>query len=452
MEEIPIGASARLRSPKGTEARHAGEVFAAELSPAGPLFLILGLILLLCGLNAGRNRRLLDDTPLSKTLGVFIGEVEIVGACVTSTPFQAYLSGRPCVLYNWSVDEQWERWETETYTDDKGRTRTRRVLRSGWTTVAGNDYTQGFYLKDEFGFLWVHPRGAALETLELFSETASRDDDLYFAKGPRAAIANSTGCRMFRESGLPVGTQLFVRGRASERSDIVAPQIVEDSKAEMFIITPRKESEVSSGKNTAYWLCNLFGLIAHLSGCGFFFISTASLTAFLVLAAGYLLAWAAGWVWMVFNSLVGLRNRVRQGHSLIDVQLKRRAELIPPLVACLQGFRNHEAALQTTIATLRAQAGAAPVSAVASSLLAVVESYPELKADQSFNSLMKHLTETEDRIALARAYANDITTFYNTRLERIPDIYVAKIVSMQPAALFIATGFERKAVGVEFSA
>jgi len=257
--------------PKGTALGQTDEVFAAELSPAGPLLLALGFILLLCGLNAGRKRRLLDDTPLSKTLGVFIGEVEVTGVCVTSTPFQAYLSGRMCVLYDWSIEEEWERWETETYTDKDGRTRTRRVLRSGWTNVAGKDHTQGFYLKDEFGFLWVHPRGADLETLDLFSETASRHDDLYFAKGPSDEIADSTGRRRFRESGLPVGTQLFVRGRATERSDIVAPQIVQDSKADMFIITPRKESEVSAGKDTTYWLCNVFGLLAVLAGCGFFF-------------------------------------------------------------------------------------------------------------------------------------------------------------------------------------
>jgi hypothetical protein len=261
-----------------TEAGHAGEVLAAELSPAGPIFLALGFILLLFGLNAGRKRRLLDDTPLSKTLGVFIGEVEVTGTCVTTAPFQAYLSGRLCVLYNWSVEEEWERWETETYTDDKGRTRTRRVLRSGWMTVASNEHSQGFYLKDEFGFLWVHPRGAELETLDLFFETASRHDDLYFAKGPSDEISDSTGQRRFREAGLPVGTQLFVRGRASERSDIVAPQIVQDPKAEMFIITPRKESEVSAGKNTSYWLCNFFGLIAVLVACQFFFISLAKLS------------------------------------------------------------------------------------------------------------------------------------------------------------------------------
>jgi hypothetical protein len=435
--------------PTARRSAHAGRVFAAQANPAGLIPLAIGFILLLFGLNAGRKRRLLDDTPLSKTLGVFIGEVEVTGVCVTSTPFRAHLSDRLCVLYDWSVEEEWQRWETETYTDKDGRTRTRQVLRSGWTTVAGNEYSQGFYLKDEFGFLWVHPRGADLETLNLFYETASRHDALYFAKGPDDEIADSTGRRRFRESGLPVGTQLFVRGRASERSDIVAPQIVQDPKAEMFIITPRKESEVSAGKDTAYWLCNLFGLVCVVFAGGL--LGGHQPAVIVAVGVGYLLAWAAGWVWMVFNSLVGLRNRVRQAHSLIDVQLKRRADLIPSLVACLQGFRKYEAELQVSIAALRAQVGRpAAVAALAPTLVSVVERYPDLKADQSFSHLMKNLTDTEDRLSLARAYANDITTFYNTRLERIPDAYVARIISMQPSTLFVASGFERKPVDVKF--
>jgi len=425
-------------------------VSSVAVSPAGLLPLALGFGLLLLGLNAGRKRRLLDDTPLSKTLGVFIGEVEVVGVCVTSTPARSYLSERMCVLYDWSVDEQWERWETETYTDKDGRRRTRQVLRSGWTTVASSGHTQGFYLKDESGFLWVHPRGADLETLELFCETVSRDKALYYGKGPAEDISDSTGCRRFRESGLPIGTRLFVRGRASERSDIVAPQIVQDPKAEMFFITPRKESEVSSGKATTYWLCNLAG--AALVLVGGLLLGGYDLLVAAVFIGLYFAAWAAGWLWMVFNSLVGLRNRVRQAQSLIDVQLKRRADLIPPLVACLQGYRTHEAELQTTLAALRAQAVGGGVSAVGPTLVAVTERYPEIKADQAFGALMKNLTETEDRIAYARAYANDIATFYNTRLERIPDAYVAGIISMQPAALFSAEGFERRPVDVGFSA
>jgi hypothetical protein len=153
---------------------------------------------------------------------------------------------------------------------------------------------------------------------------------------------------------------------------------------------------------------------------------------------------------MVFNSIVGLRNRVRQAQSLIDVQLKRRADLLPPLVACVQGFRTHEASVQTLVAALRAQAAGARTSAVAPMLVAVAEQYPELGAHASFDELRKNLVETEDRIALARAYHNNIATFYNTRLERVPDRYVADIVKMNPEPLFQAEGFERQTQKVAF--
>ena len=80
----------------------------------GAIATALSLGLLWCGLRAGRKQRLLDDTPVSKALGVFIGEVEIEGACVLSEPFTAYLSGQPCAIYRWSIEEEWERWETRS--------------------------------------------------------------------------------------------------------------------------------------------------------------------------------------------------------------------------------------------------------------------------------------------------------------------------------------------------
>jgi len=212
------------------------------------------------------------------------------------------LAGRMGVLYDWRVEEEGERWGTENYRDKDGRTRTRRVLRSGWTTVAGTEHTQGFYLKDEFGFLWVHPRGADLETLDLFSETVSRHDDLYFAKGPSDEIADSTGRRRFRESGLPVGTQLFVRGRATERSDIVAPQIVQDPKADMFIITPRKESEVSAGKDTTFIPWNIFGTACMGALCLVLVGASRPEHAPFAFVAGamlYFVMLPAGWSWLV---------------------------------------------------------------------------------------------------------------------------------------------------------
>ncbi|NBP90397.1 MAG: LemA domain-containing protein, partial [Opitutae bacterium] len=316
----------------------------------------------------------MDDTPTSKTLGIFIGEVEVEGVCVSTAPIRAKFCYKDCVIYKWGIDEEWKRWETETYTDNEGRTRTRRVLRSGWTTIAGESLYQGFYLKDEFGYVWVHPKGSDYETLSLFEEYTYRGGALY-VMGPDEEISDSTGRRRFYESGIPVGTELFIRGRASERPDIVAPQIVEDPLAEMFIITYRKEKDISSGKATAYVLWNLVGLVTAM-GIGALLTPNNPQGPVIGLAI-YVFAWFAGWVWMVFNSLIGLRNRVQQAQSLIDVQLKRRSDLIPPLVSSLKGLRDYESKVQTEIATLRSQSmGATQVSALAPGLKAVIEKYP----------------------------------------------------------------------------
>ena len=418
------------------------------VDPAVLVFMafLSGLFLFL-GLRSGRRRRLLDDTPTSKTLGIFIGEVEVEGVCISTAPIRAKFCYKDCVIYKWGIDEEWQRWETETYTDSQGRTRTRQVLRRGWTTIAGESLYQGFYLKDEFGYVWVHPKGSDYDTLSLFEEYTDRGQALY-VMGPDDEVMDSTGRRRFYESGIPVGTELFVRGRASERPDIVAPQIIEDPLAEMFIITYRKEKDISSGKATAYVLWNLVGLVTAM-GIGAL-LTPNDLKGPIIGVSIYSFAWFMGWLWMVFNSLIGLRNRVQQAQSLIDVQLKRRSDLIPPLIASLKGLRDYEAQVQTEIATLRGQSmGTNQVSALVPGLKAIIEKYPELIANESFNALMKNLTETEDRIALARNYSNDITTFYNTRLERIPDRFVAQIVAMQPASLFVAQGFEHKVPDVK---
>jgi hypothetical protein len=426
---------------------------AQDLAGAGFLTFACSAGCLLLALNAGRKRRLLDDTPVSKALGVFVGEVELEGVCVRRDPFISYLAERPCVLYSWSVSEHWRRRRTETYTDDKGRTRTRTVIDTGSDTVASGGETGGFYIQDETGYVWVDPEGADLDTLKMFDRHVDRSDPLYYDKGPHDAVEGSTGERSFSEYGLVVGTQLFVRGRASERPDIVAAQIKHEEKAEMFIITPRKEKDLSEGKATAFVLWNLLG--AAFAG-GFGAVLTAGARSdfapfgLLIGVLLYAFAAGAGWVWMVFNSITGLRNRVRQAYSLIDVQLKRRADLIPPLVASVQGFRAHEASVQTLVAALRAQSAGGRPAAVAPTLLAVAEQYPELKGQQVFAELSRNLVETEDRIALARGYHANIATFYNTRLERVPDRYVADLVKMQPEPLFEAEGFERQAQKLAF--
>jgi hypothetical protein len=424
-----------------------------DASGAGLIALLASGGCLLLALNAGRKRRLLDDTPISKALGVFVGEVEVEGVCVRRDPFISYLAEKPCVVYSWSVCEHWRRARQETYTDDKGRTRTRTVIDTGSDTVASGGESGGFYIQDDTGYVWVNPEGADMDTLTMFDRDVDESDPLYYAKGPSEAVEGSTGERSFTEYGLVIGTPLFVRGRASERPDIVAAQIKHEDKADMFIITTRKAQEVSEGKASAFVLWNVFGaLLAGGFGAMLMAGARPDVAPFglLVGVILYLIALGFGWVWMVFNSIVGLRNRVRQAQSLIDIQLKRRADLIPPLVACVQGFRAHEASVQTLVAALRSQASGARASALAPMLLAVAERYPDLRAQESFDELRKNLVETEDRIALARAYYNNIATFYNTRLERVPDRYVADILKMQPEALFQAEGFERQAQQIAF--
>jgi hypothetical protein len=172
----------------------------------------------------------------------------------------------------------------------------------------------------------------------------------------------------------------------------------------------------------------------------------------------YLGAWLLGWVWMVHNSVVGLRERVRQGWSLIDVQLKRRHDLIPQLVTVIGALSQHEQEVQTAVAGLRTQltatapgAPGADFAGLAATVRGVVEKYPQLTAQPSFLALQRELIETEQRVALARAYYNDIATEFATRLEVVPDRWVAALRSMRPEPLLQAEDFERAAVKVDFA-
>jgi hypothetical protein len=179
------------------------------------------------------------------------------------------------------------------------------------------------------------------------------------------------------------------------------------------------------------------------------------LAQYAALAGAYAGLALLGWMGMAYNSLVGLRERVRTAWSLVDVQLQRRHDLIPRLVETVAALRTHERSAQTALAALRTQLAATPpgvsgpdFSGCAPALRAVAEAYPDLKSDTAFLALQKQLVETEQRIALARTYFNDIATFYNTRLAILPDRWMAAAGRMRPQTLFGAADFERAPVPV----
>ena len=183
-----------------------------------------------------------------------------------------------------------------------------------------------------------------------------------------------------------------------------------------------------------------------------------SATGWIVLAVvAALLVWAV----TVYNRLVQLRNRIANAFGQIDVQLKRRYDLIPNLVEVARGYLKHEAATLEAVIQARGQAqGAAAAARVAPGnasamgalaaaegvlggslgrLMVVAESYPELKADATMRSLSEELTSTENRLGFARQAYNDQALEFNDAATQFPDLVVARLLGFAPAPMLEST-------------
>jgi len=424
---------------------------------------LIALLFLFFSIRAGRKRRLVENLPTSKTAGVFIGLVEVKGTAEVEQPLVSYLAEHKCVYYSWNVDEHWSRTVTETYTDSDGKTKTRTRTESGWTTVASGTDQKSFYVKDDMGIVLVQPEKAKIEAKTIVDRSCGIIDPMYYGKGPALAVADSTFVRRFVERAISMHAPLYVVGPARERKDVVAPEIAFNKDAEMFLISTRTEDQIRRGLGWKYWLLLIFGLIFAVGGMVLRDVlikqnPRLEIAIYMLAAAAYLAAWLLGWIVMVYNSLVSIRGRVKQGWSNVYVQLKRRSDLIPRLIDVVKGMRDYEKSVQTQLGELRSQSTATSSSddgsepkSVSPVISAIVERYPELSSNTLFVNLQKELIETEQRIALARAYFNEIATFYNTRLERVPDRFIANLGGMRPQTLMAAEDFARAPVKVNFA-
>ncbi len=169
----------------------------------------------------------------------------------------------------------------------------------------------------------------------------------------------------------------------------------------------------------------------------------------------------AGWVILTYNGLVKLRNQLENAWSQIDVQLKRRYDLIPNLVEAVKDYMEFEQDVLTKVTEARAQAVSAQgpaeqaqadnmLTRALRSLFAVVENYPELKANENVLKLQEELTSTENRISFSRQFYNDTVMRFNTRLQTFPTNLIAGILGFT-AREFFETGddAEREPVKVD---
>lgn len=164
----------------------------------------------------------------------------------------------------------------------------------------------------------------------------------------------------------------------------------------------------------------------------------------------------------MFNSLVVIRNKVKNGWSQIDVQLKKRYDLVPNLVEAVKGYAKHEAGTLSKITELRNQAMASKdikttmktndqlSKAIGGMINVVVESYPDLKASQNFLMLQEELSGIENKIAYARQYYNDTIMDYNNKIQIFPNSIFAKMFNFKEEIFLEASSEEKQNVKVSF--
>lgn len=409
-----------------------------------------------------RSKRLIQDLPTAKASGVFIGLVELKGTAESEIPIYAPLSGIPCVWYVWTVEEEWKRTRVVTRRDKNGNVRTVTETYSGWDIVGQGEDRPSFYLLDDSGAVRINPAQAKIDSLEVFSRDCQRGDPLYDAFAPPTPVAGSLGRRRLTENAIPLHHDLYVVGRSRVREDVAAPEIAWDPNSPLFLISVDPEEAQIYHRESGSFIAGvfLFVLLAAIVG-GPVMVFLSSMKVALPLVVGIVAAsillilflLGLGWIWVIHYTLVELRNRTLQAKSNLEVELMRRHALIPQLVATVAGMKNHERELSPLVVKLRAQAemknpfegqtAAAPkMEAVGKELRGVIERYPELKSSEFFVNLHRNLVNTEQRIALARNYYNDLVTCSNNRFETFPDGFFARLSGLKKLPYWAAEGFD----------
>jgi len=402
--------------------------------------------------------RIIEDLPTSSIKGVFIGLVEIKGTAETENIVHAKLTSSPCVAYSWKISEHWKHTVTENHTDSNGNTKNSSVEKSGWTVIEDGSVINPFYLKDETGVILINPEKAKLEMKQTYEYQCGQSDPQYYNFGHLGSVPYSTQTRCFYENSVSLHEKLYIIGQAKIRDDIVAAEIAYDALCPIFLISSKNEQQINISLRRGIWFLILCGFVVWIGT----FLIWANKEGIEKSPQSYVMDYRTYlytlsyfviplfvWLFQVFNSMVDIRNRTNRAWSLIDIELKRRADLLPKLFECVKNILGYENEIQKTLANLRSEISKAdnsPPTSLGGQMHILAETYPDLKTSANFSALMRELSNTEDRIALARSYFNESATWQNTRFERIPEGWIARLAGISLVTIWNAEGFEHRQI------
>lgn len=342
----------------------------------------------------------------------------------------------PCVYYH-SIQEYYQK-------SDNG----------GHWVIEQNiaDFTP-FKIKDEKGSIWVdisnfdddfsnyqipikthvpNPNNSEIDCIALLKQShyAKLEDNAFKQAFSRA--------RRRTEYVLLPGSKVFTCGMISKRDNDL--YLHEDKRLPLIISTKTQEKfvqEFYQGGNLVYWsyLIFFFGLIIITAGFNHFFnFPLGAMGSFLFLAGVLVLC---AMLFSLYNRMIALKNRAINALSNIDIELKRRFDLIPQLITIVKAYSKYEQETQLIITQARAQKQftnsfpSEQENAQIPALVAVIEKYPELKAVQTFDKLMAELVDTEERIAYSRAFYNKSVFKFNTLIQQFPFVIVSSFVGFK---------------------
>lgn len=349
------------------------------------------------------------DTPRSRCAAVFVGFNNVQGTIADHSPTPGHYTGTVAAWWRATLEHEWEVTREVVTRDAKGN-ETRRLETHYEFRLADSWSSQPLmWVADETGRVLLDVTAAKVDAPLPYSQVLGAwVPGIGLVVGPGA---RPTGRWWEKEWRLHHGDPAFCLGYARVAND--GTSLIIDSKGDdEFLLTVQPPKVVARNRRVGTWLLMIlaFGVPAALTW------GTTEMAIVLPFLGLLTLAWGTG---VAYNRLVRIKESQQRAWSLIDVQLQRRATLIPQLVSVAEGYAAHEAALQQAVAAARDAGPAA--------WLALREAYPRLRADAVFTKVADELIATENQIAAAREYFNDAVTTLRDRTSTVPGVFLVRL-------------------------